>query len=399
MQETGGDKESRPIGKGVRAIMLRSLVQIVRRPILWIAMIGLPVFLFIFVASMMWEGLPTRIPAAIVDRDGSSLSRTVTQNLGGMQSVDLVESLNSYSEARKAVQEGKIYGFFLIPENFQADLLAGRKPEITFYTNMVYFVPGSLLFKTFKTTAVYTKAGVAVAAVELVGADPSDVTPLMQPINIQTRGIGNPGLNYGVYLSNSFIPGILQLMIMLVTVFTLGQEVKYHGSRHLMEMSGGSIVKALFGKLFPQTIIWLVMAIFMVSFLYRWCHYPMNGSWGLLILSEILFVIACQSMGILIFGLLPDLRLGLSVCALLGILNFSLAAYSFPVPSMYGAIGIFSYILPGRYNFLIYSNVALNALPIYYSRVWFAVYLVFPLLTVTVLKRIKRIFNDPIYCP
>lgn len=385
--------------RGVKAIMLRSLLQIVRRPILWVAMIGFPVFLFIFLGSMLYEGLPTRIPAAIVDRDGSNLSRQVTQTLGGMQMVNLKESLNSYSAGREAVQEGRIYGFFLIPENFQADLLAGRIPEITFYTNMTYYVPGSLLYKTFKTTAVYTKAGAAITAVETVGVDPMDVSSLLQPINIVSRGIGNPGLNYGIYLSNSFIPGILQLMIMLVTAFTLGQEIKYHGSKRLMKMADGSIVKALFGKLFPQTIIWWVIAIFMLSFLYRWCHYPMNGSWGWMILSEMLYVVAAQSFAVFIFGLLPNLRLGLSVCALLGILNFSIAAYSFPVPSMYGAIGIFSYLMPARYNFLIYANIALNGLPIYYSRIWFAAYLVYPILALLPLRRIKKVYLDPVYCP
>ncbi len=143
------------IGKtGAWAIMVRSMVQIVRRPLMWVAMLGLPLFMFLFVTSMFEKGLPTRIPAAIVDRDGTSLSRQITQTLGGMQMVDLRETPNSYTEARHDMQEGKIYGFFLIPENFEADLLSGRAPEITFYTNMVYFVPGSLLFKTFKATAI-----------------------------------------------------------------------------------------------------------------------------------------------------------------------------------------------------------------------------------------------------
>ncbi len=138
------NKESATLKTGAGAIMVRSLVQIVRRPLLWIAMIGLPLFMFLFVTSMFEKGLPTRIPAAIVDRDGTSLSRQITQTLGGMQMVDLKETPQSYTEARHAMQEGRIYGFFLIPENFEADLLSGRSPEISFYTNMVYFVPGSL---------------------------------------------------------------------------------------------------------------------------------------------------------------------------------------------------------------------------------------------------------------
>lgn len=393
------EKRNRQLKHGVRDIMVRSLLQIVHRPILWIAMLGMPLFLFLFVTSMLDDGLPTRIPAAIVDRDGSQLSRQVTQSLGAMQMVDLTESYNSFTEARKAIQKGEVYGFFLIPENFQADLLSGRSPAITFYTNMVYYVPGTLLFKSFKTTATYTKVGVAADVVSTVGGNAEEMAPLLQPVNIQGRAIGNPQLNYGIYLSNSFIPGVLQLMIMLVTVFTLGQEIKYHSSRRLLGMADGSIVKALFGKIFPQTVIWWVVAIFMMAWLYKFNHYPMHGSWFWLTLSELMFVVACQGFAITVFGILPNLRLSLSVCALLGILNFSISAYSFPVPSMYSAIGIFSYLMPARYNFLIYGNIALNGLPIYYSRIWFAIYLIYPLLPFLVLKRMKKAMIKPVYAP
>lgn len=392
--------EVTPIGKtGAWAIMVRSVVQIVRRPLMWVAMIGLPLFLFLFITSMLSEGLPTRIPAAIVDRDGTSLSRQVTQTLGGMQMVNLTETPNSYTEARHLMQEGKIYGFFLIPENFEADLLSGRSPAITFYTNMVYFVPGSLLFKTFKSTAVYTKAGVAVSVAQSVGQDAETAAPLLQPVNIVSRPIGNPQLNYGIYLANSFVPCVLQLMIMLVTVFSLGQEIKYHTSVRLLQMARGSIVRAVYCKLLPQTIIWWIISVFMVAWLYKYNHYTMAGSWGWMILSELMYVMAAQGFAVFVFGLLPNLRLSLSVCALTGILSFSIAAFSFPEESMYPAMSIFSWLMPVRYNFLIYADQALNGRDIYYSRIWFVAYIVYMLLPATVLWRIKRFMSRPVYAP
>lgn len=379
--------------------MVRSMVQIVRRPLMWVAMIGLPLFLFLFVTSLLDEGLPTRIPAAIVDRDGTALSREITQTLGGMQMVDLTMTANSYSEARQAMQEGKVYGFFLIPEDFEADLLAGRSPEITFYTNMSYFVPGSMLFKTFKSTAIYTKAGVAVSVAEAVGVDAQAAAPLLQPVNIATRGIGNPQLNYGIYLANSFIPGIMQVMIMLVTVFSLGQEIKRHTSVRLLRMAKGSIFRAIYAKILPQTIIWWVMILFMTAWLFKYNHYTMAGSWGWMILSELLFVMASQGFAIFVFGLLPNLRLSLSVCALTGILSFSIAAFSFPEQSMYPAMSIFSWLMPVRYNFLIYADQALAGREIYYSRFWFAAYFAYIILPLFVLPRIKRFMAKPVYCP
>lgn len=385
--------------KGFKAIFLRSVLQIVRRPIYWAAFFILPLFCFMMLTSLMESGLPQKVPAAMIDKDGSQLSRKVTQNLGGMQMVDLKSDCNSYTEARHLMQKGDIFGFFLIPENFESDLLSGRKPVITFYTNMTYFVPASILFKTFKTTALYTKAGVALTVLESVGATAEEVTPLLLPINIQARGIHNPELNYAIYLCNSFLPGVLELMIFLVTAFSLGQEIKYGTSRKLLWMADGSIVKALAAKLLPQTIIWIVVALFMECWLFWFNGYPVYGSWFWMTISEVMFVLACQGWAVFMFGVLPNLRLSLSACALLGILAFSIAAFSFPVESMYPAVGIFSWILPVRYNLLIYIDQALNGVDLYYSRVWFVAYIIFMILPFTLLWRIKKEMAKPVYAP
>lgn len=384
---------------GFKAIFVRSVLQIVRRPIYWVAFFFLPLFIFLMMSSLMSEGLPFQVPAAIVDKDGSSVSREVSQTLAGMQLVDVRKTCNSFTEARHDMQKGDIFGYFLIPENFQQDLLSGRKPEITFYTNMTYFVPATMLLKTFQATALYTKAGITMNVLEAVGVTPDQVTPLLLPVNIEARAIHNPGLNYAIYLCNSFVPCVLQLMIFLVTCFSLGQEIKYGTSVKLIRMAGGSTIKALAAKLMPQTIIWMVIAIFMEAWLFKINGYPVYGSWFWLTLSELMFVLACQGMALFFFGLFPNLRLSLSISALTGILSFSIAAFSFPVESMYPAVGIFSWIVPTRYNFLIYIDQALNGIDIYYSRIWFVAYIVFMLLPLLLVRRIGKCMEKPVYAP
>ena len=252
------------------------MLELVRRPLYFFSFFLMPLFIFLFLSNMMEDGLPVKVPAAIVDKDGSSLSREISQTLATMQMIDCVATPESYTEARHMMQEGKIFGYFLIPDNYEADLLAGRAPEISFYTNMTYYVPASLLFKTFKATAIYTKAGIAVNIINSAGVN-DNPSPLLMPVNINARGIGNPELNYAIYLCNSFLPCVLQLMIMLVTCFSLGQEIKYGTSVRLMQLARGNIYRAIAAKLLPQTIVWMVMAIFMESWLFGWMHFPLNG--------------------------------------------------------------------------------------------------------------------------
>lgn len=384
---------------GFNQIFKRSVVQMTRRPIYWVAMFVLPLFLMLMLTNMMESGLPDKVPAAIVDKDGTAISREITNNLGSLQMVDLVDQSNSFTEARHKMQEGEIFGFFMIPENFEKDLLAGKGPTITFYTNMTYFVPASLLFKSFKTTALMSKAGIMLNVAETAGLSSEEVVPMMQPINIVSRPLGNPGLNYAIYLCNSFVPCVFQLMIMLMVCFSLGEEIKYGTSPQLLRLAHGNIYEAVVAKILPQTIGWWIMILFMQSWLYFWQGYPMRGSWWWFTVSELLYVVACQGIAVFFFGVLPNLRFSLSVCSLLGILSFSLAAFSFPVESMYGGIAIFSYLMPIRYNFLIYIDQALNGIDIWYSRWWYAAYIVYLLLPLTVLWRIKNDFEKPVYIP
>ena len=133
--------------------------------------------------------------------------------------------------------------------------------------------------------------------------------------------------------------------------------------------------------------------------LFGFAHFPLHGSVWAMALAMALLVVASQAMGLFFVSILPNPRLALSVASLTGILTFSIAAFSFPVESMYGPVAIFSYILPVRYYFLIYVNEALNGVALYYSRYYFAALLVFPLVASTMLWRLKRACMKPVYVP
>lgn len=385
--------------KGFRAIVWQTTAEIARRPVCWIGFFVLPLLLTFMFTNLMEVGLPTRIPAAIVDMDHTATSRTLTQTLNGMQMVHITKATESYTEARRDMQHGDVFGYFLIPRDFERDLLSGRKPVITFYTNMAYYVPANLLYKNFKLTATYTKAGVIKSVLSNTGMSDAEIAATLSPINFVTRPLNNPELNYPIYLTNSFLPAVFQLLIMMMTCYLLCDDIKYGFSRYYLAQAGGSILRLLFAKLLPSLVIWLVEIMLMYSMLFFWCGYPMHGSHGWMILSEVLFVLASMGMGVLFACVIPNMRLALSNCALVGILSFSLAAFSFPAESMYGAMGIFSYILPTRYNFLIYIDQALNGIDIYYSRWWYVAYIIFIVLPLPFLPLLKKAMAKPVYVP
>ena len=112
-----------------------------------------------------------------------------------------------------------------------------------------------------------------------------------------------------------------------------------------------------------------------------------------------MFVVACQAFALIICCVLPNLRLALSVVSLFGVLSFSITGFSFPLEDMYGAVAIFSHIVPVRYYFLIYIDQALNGIALYYSRWYFVALAIFPLVATTMLWRLKKACKNPVYVP
>lgn len=372
-----------------------------RRVYLW-AMVIVPLACAFFFLSLMSEGLPTKVPSGIVDLDNTTMSRNLVRSLGATELIDLSTRPGSYHEAVDEVRSGKTFGFFLIPENFEADALAGRKPTLSYYSNMTYFVPGTLAFKGFKTMAVLSSGAVVETALTSVGMTESTAGTILQPIVIDTHPLGNPWTNYSIYLSNSFIPGALELMIFLVTCFSICEEYKRRTSPRWLSTAGGSLSVALVGKLLPATVIFTIIGWAYEAILFRYYHFPCAHP-GNMLLAMPLYVIACQSFAVLVCSILTNLRLALSICSLFGILAFSIAGFSFPVDKMYGAIGIFSYIMPVRWFFLIYSDQALNGIDIYYSRIYYAALLLFPIaatvVTAIVSRGLKKRAMNPVYVP
>lgn len=362
-------------------------------------LIAVPVLFTLFFIDMMDEGVAMKVPSSVVDLDNSPLSREVIRSLGASELVDITSKDESYHKALEKVRSGKTFGFFMIPADFQRNAIAGNSPTISYYCNMTYFVPGTMMFKGFKTTAVTTAGGLVRTDLVSAGLPEEMAMTLIQPVVVQQQAPGNPWMNYNYYLTNSFVPGIICLMVALVTSYSICKEIKRRNSRRWLRRAGGSVVVALAGKLIPQGVVSVCVGLCCQAIMFGFNHFPMNCPVWHMIWAMILMVFASQAFAVTICCLITNLRLAVSLCSLSGILAFSIAAFSFPVDAMYPPIGIFSYILPVRYYFLIYIDQALNGIPLYYSRFYYIALIIFLLIPLTLLWRLKKRLETEVYVP
>ncbi|SEG05706.1 ABC transporter permease [Parabacteroides chinchillae] len=367
----------------IRNVAAREMHRLVEKPIYIFCMLVAPVLCIVFFLSLMKDGLPTDMPVAVVDMDGSATSRNLIRQLDAFEQTKVVMRTQSFSEARREMQKGNIYGIFYIPEDFAVKATTGKQPKLSFYTNGTYLIAASLLFRDMKTMSVLAGASVGLQMGKAKGYTEARIMGQLQPIVIDTHPIGNPWLNYSVYLNNTLLPGILQLMIFLVTVFSIGTEIKYATSRKWLEMGNGSLTVSLIGKLLPHTLIFTLTGFMCCAVLYGFNAFPLHSGWTPMLAALFLLVLASQAMGIFMIGVLPTLRLGLSFASLFGMIAFSIVGFSFPVLGMDPTLQALSNLFPLRHYFLIYVDQALNGRDLYYTidqYLWLLGFLILPFL-------------------
>jgi ABC-2 type transport system permease protein len=347
-------------------------------------------FCFVFFVTFFDEGQPTKMPIGVVDLDNSSLSRQFVRNLDATQQAKVVIKVESHREARQEMQRGNIYAFVEIEHGFAEKAISSKRPPIKFYINDSYLIAGSLLLKDISYMSALSSGALQQQILRAKGMEENRITGIIQPITIDTHLIGNPWANYGIYLLNVLLPGVLQLMILMLTIFAIGVEFKERTSREWLKNANNSIFAAVTGKLLPYTIIFSLLGIIGNILLYSYMHYPMNASIWWMFLNTIFYVLAYQAVGILMIGITPVLRDGVTLAAFYGLLGFTFAGFTFPIEQLPYTAQIFSYIFPIRHYFNIYVNEALHGISIVHSVIPFIALFSFNILPLFVYHRLKN---------
>ena len=362
-------------------------------------MLVFPLLSLLFFTSLMDEGLPEDMPVGVVDLDNTSTSRSIIRRLDGFQSSQVVARYASVAEARHAIQENEIYAFLYIPKGTTEQLLSARRPKISYYYNLASIMSGALLMKDLKTISTLGSAAVGQATMRAKGYTPEQIQTFLQPIRIDLHQIGNPWTNYNAYLTTVFVPGVMMLFMFLISAYSLGMELKFDCGKELLAKADNNIVVAILGKYLPQIMVFLVLIFFYEFYIYYVLHFPHVGGWPMILLLALLQVFGSIGFGIFAFGLMPSLRMSMSVCSLWAVLSFSLAGSAFPVMGMDTPIQALTWLFPLRHYYMLYQITVFNGYPLIDAWFHLVALVGFTLLPWFVMHKIKNALLTYVYIP
>lgn len=371
--------------------------RIKRYPIYLVLMFGLPLLSMLFFALIFSKGVPRDIHIAVLDRDKTTMSRTLVSMLDDTPSARVEYHVADMLEAEALMKQGKAMAIIEIPEGFERDIFAIRPTGVTAYLNGVNLTANGMLNKDLQTAATTFSTGVTIQMLMKKGLSESEAYAQAMPIYFDKHVLFNPYTNYGYYLLPSFLPMMLMIFTILLTIFVIGTELKNATAGEWFAAADGHTGPALIGKMLPYTVTMFLMSLVMNLVMYEISGVPLNGSPLVLVLAAFMFVLAYQSIAVMFISVLSNLRLSLSIGGGYSVLAFTFSGLTFPLMAMDAPLRLFSYIFPFTIYTQIFVDQAMRGAPVVYSiqdMGIMALYIILPLLC---LPRLKKVATNEHY--
>jgi ABC-2 type transport system permease protein len=348
------------IAKREIAILLNS------KPVFIFAMV-LPFISILFFSTLLQVGVARDLPVAVIDLDQTALSRNMIGQLDATPEIAVNYFPINQQKGEELVRLGKVYGFVVIPSNFQAAIKSGKQVKITNQYNSNMLLGGGLTYKAFRKVIGTISAGIAVEKQRKKGVATQQALVNYIPIESAIHVLSNPYTNYSYYLNTGFLTMFFQLFVMLTTIYCFGADLKYNKGNQLLRIAKGNMVAVILGKVLPYTVWFLLVGIITLLSMFVWQDFPFFGNQLLVLVGLLLLILANQSLALLFISVSNSFREALTFGSGFAAVSLSFSGITFPIFGMPIAMQWLSTIFPFTHFFELLLDQSQRGFPVFYS--------------------------------
>jgi ABC-2 type transport system permease protein len=334
---------------GLRAVVSRELRYLGRQPwdlalLLWFPAATLALLLWLFS-----NGVPTGLPIAVVDEDHGSASRDLIRRMASMRGLAITAQPESLEAAQPLVRSGSVYGVVHIPSNWERDRLRGVGQPVVLYENAQFSLVAGIIGGDVRAAVSSLVVERAVAGEARFGGGLAQAAARLGGVQADLRTLFNPTLSYEAYLAGMLLPVALHLFCVIAAVSSLGREFRDRSVDDWLASAGGSLPRALIGKLAPVLLVYLMFALLIVAAFAGWRGWTPAGSLALWIVAIAVLVIVSVTVAVMLVGITINLRLALSLTGIYVATGLAFSGFSFPRAAMGPAAQWWGGLLPYTY--------------------------------------------------
>ncbi len=350
-----------------------------------------PLLAFLLITLIFSSNVPRDLPIAVVDADHTNLSRLISRMTDATPIAAADRSYMSLIDARNAMEKGKVDAILYLPKGCEKGILRGESSTLVLYLNNANVVKSGLLNSGIRKALSTISAGIKLKKQLQQGKTQQQAIARILPIQLHSVILFNPFISYSYFLTLGLMPVILIVFTLLGTTHAIGSELlRGTGPKWLTE-ANGNIVFALIGKMFPYTLIFTLIAVFMNVILFYNLGLPLNGKLHIILISEFILILSYQFLSIFLLGLFSNLRLALSLGSAYSMLALTYSGLTFPVSGMPAFGQAFAHIFPFTYWLKIFVSQTLRGEPASNSIAPLFAMLAFIILGLLFIPRLKHL--------
>ena len=330
-----------------------------------ILIFGVPLFAFVVLTAVFSNPVIRGLGVVVVDADRSETSRAFIEQVAAAPGLSIVERAGDLASAARAIRSGEAIGAVYVPDDFERDLKAERRPQVVAFYNQQFLTAAGIASSGLSDSL----AAAAQQAVVRAAPKASGIGSLVA----ETITLVNPARNYAQFLLRALLPVVVHIIITVAAGYAVGSEFRRRSMRTWLACAGGNPIVALTGKLAPLFAIFFVIMLVTPLILEGLLGISFRGNAPMTIVAASLFLISYLALGALLQLLVRDLATGLGLTGLVVSPAFGYAGVGFPVLGMNAFASAWGAILPLRWYMAVLLGQAARGLPITDSAPAFAV--------------------------
>ena len=316
----------------------------VLRPVFSVLVVGSAFYALFYPQPYLNEAL-RNVPIAIVDGDGTSVSRELARRIDATSDIAVTMVLPDLVSAEREVFARKIFGILVIPRNFERDLLHGRASPIALYADASYFLVYQRVSGGVVAVARTLGAEVETARLIGIGVDPVLAGAASDPMQLTAVPLFNPQGGYATYV----LPGAFVLLLQQILLMGVGLLGTLPGPVPAEDATDGpppGPLATVAGKMLAYLLLEaIILPLYLIALPYFYGLPRLGGVIPVLVFA-IPFVLSVSGLGLVVATIFKRPLPVQLVLATIGMPFFFLAGFAWPTEVIPPAVHEASLLVP-----------------------------------------------------
>lgn len=331
------------MGLRILAVIKKELRQLARDRQILAVLLLVPLALLILFGYVVSLDVK-HLPLAVCDLEKSARSRRLIEAFSHSEFFDLRDFPSHPDEIDRLLDRGQVRAALVIPRDFSKRITREKEVEVQVIVDGTDANTASTALGYIQTVIQNeTREMTGESLLLRIGLDPRPV------VDYRPRVWFNPELRSANYL----VPGLIALILLITAVISTSLSVVREKERRTMEQLRVSPLRPLeliVGKTVPYIFISLAVTAGILLASHLLFDVSNRGSYPLLLLVVLLFLLGCLGLGLLISAVSETQQVAFMISVLSTFLpSFILSGFVFPIRNMPVIIRVVTYFIPARY--------------------------------------------------